>query len=141
MHEPFPLGMRKVGTSREGGQAQYVPTPLGTHAATALSATRAWALEHLDEPLTVAALAHHANTSSRTFARHFVQETGLTPLQWLLRARLDSARQLLESHDASIDEIAQRCGLGTAANLRLHFRARFGTTPTAYRRTFAYELD
>ncbi|MEV0338299.1 helix-turn-helix domain-containing protein [Nocardia sp. NPDC050713] len=124
---------------RDGGQAQYVRTPLGAHAATALTATRAWALQHLDEPLTIAALAGHANTSPRTFARRFVQETGLTPLQWLLRARLDSARELLESRDDCIDDIARRCGLGTAANLRLHFRRHFGTTPTAYRRTFAHE--
>jgi transcriptional regulator GlxA family with amidase domain len=84
----------------------------------------------------VAALAGHANTSARTFARRFVQETGLTPLQWLLSARLDSARELLESHNIGIDDVARRCGLGTAANLRLHFRRRFATTPTTYRRTF-----
>ncbi|MDR7168313.1 transcriptional regulator GlxA family with amidase domain [Nocardia kruczakiae] len=126
---------------RDGGQAQYMRTPVGADTATTLTATRTWALERLDEPLTVAALARHANTSSRSFARRFVQETGSTPLQWLLMARLDSARELLERDDVCIDEIARRCGLGSAANLRLHFRRHFDTTPTAYRRTFSHRSE
>jgi transcriptional regulator GlxA family with amidase domain len=59
-----------------------------------------------------------------------------TPLRWLLDARLDVARELLEQGDAGVEHIARRCGVGTAANLRLHFRRRFATTPTAYRRAF-----
>jgi transcriptional regulator GlxA family with amidase domain len=41
-------------------------------------------------------------------------------MQWLLHARLDLARELLENSDASVEHIARRCGLGTATNLRLH---------------------
>jgi transcriptional regulator GlxA family with amidase domain len=121
---------------REGGQAQYVQAPVGLHETSSLAPTRGWALERLREPLTVATLADHAGVSPRTFARRFTEESGLTPLRRLLRARLNLARELLEGGDASIEHIAHRCGLGTATNLRLHFRRRFGTTPTAYRRTF-----
>jgi transcriptional regulator GlxA family with amidase domain len=74
--------------------------------------------------------------SDRTFARRFVAETGRPPLQWLLQARVDLARDLLESGTLGIDQIATRTGLGSAINLRLHFRRLVGTTPTAYRRTF-----
>jgi transcriptional regulator GlxA family with amidase domain len=121
---------------REGGQAQYIPAPVGRHETSSLAPTRDWALEHCHEPLTVAVLADHAGFSARTFARRFTDETGLSPMRWLLRARLDLARELLENGGASVEHIASRCGLGTATNLRLHFRRRFGTTPTAYRRTF-----
>jgi transcriptional regulator GlxA family with amidase domain len=42
----------------------------------------------------------------------------------------------MERHDLSVDQVADRCGLGSGANLRLHFRRIVGTSPTAYRRTF-----
>ncbi|MFF3568114.1 GlxA family transcriptional regulator [Nocardia jiangxiensis] len=121
---------------REGGQAQYVPAPVPVAGETSLSDTRGWALQRLGEPLTLRLLARHAGVSQRTLMRRFAEETGTTPLQWLLNARLGRARELLETTDHPIDHIARDCGLGTAANLRLHFRRALGTTPTTYRRTF-----
>jgi transcriptional regulator GlxA family with amidase domain len=125
-----------VPPHRDGGQAQYVDQPLPAHTGGSLATTRAWALEHLHEPLTVRALAAHAHVSERTFARRFTAETGVPVLQWLLARRVDAARTALESTSASIDEIAAACGFGTAANLRKHFRRHVATTPTAYRATF-----
>jgi AraC-like DNA-binding protein len=121
---------------REGGQAQYVRAPVGRHESSSLAPVREWALEHLHEPLTVALLARRAGVSGRTFARRFTEETGRSPMRWLLDAWLDVARELLEQGDAGVEHIARRSGLGTATNLRLHFRRRFATTPTAYRRAF-----
>ncbi|GAB2592930.1 helix-turn-helix domain-containing protein [Streptomyces capparidis] len=123
---------------RDGGQAQYIRRPLA--AATdgaSLAATRAWALARLHEPLTVRRLAVHAHMAPRTFARRFLAETGTTPLQWLLAARLDRARELLEGTGLTVDQVAERCGLGSPSNLRLHFRRALGTSPTAYRSAFA----
>lgn len=121
---------------RSGGQAQFVPRSVPPAHGERFSATRLWALERLGEPLPVARLAAHANVSPRTFARGFVEETGYTPMRWVMRARLDVARELLENTPKSIDEIADDVGLGTAANLRLHFRRVLGTTPSEYRRAF-----
>ncbi|KES04845.1 AraC family transcriptional regulator [Streptomyces toyocaensis] len=121
---------------REGGQAQYVPAPVADAGDTALADTRAWALERLDETLTVTQLARHADMSERSFMRRFTEETGTTPLQWLVGARLGLARELLETTDHSIDRVARDSGLGSAANLRLHFRRALDTTPTAYRHAF-----
>jgi transcriptional regulator GlxA family with amidase domain len=126
-----------VPPHRDGGQAQYIDQPIAEHPGGSLAATRAWALERLHEPLTVRTLAAHAHVSERTFARRFTAETGLPFLRWLLTQRVDAARTALESTDASIDDIAHRCGFGTAANLRKHFHRHLSTTPTAYRRTFA----
>jgi transcriptional regulator GlxA family with amidase domain len=114
-----------------------VEQPVPESSGGSLAATRAWALERLHEPLTVRALAAHAHVSERTFARRFSAETGTPVLRWLLAQRVDAARSALESTDASIDEIAHRCGFGTAANLRKHFHRSVRTTPTAYRRAFA----
>lgn len=121
---------------RDGGQAQFVPRTLPEDSGTVFARTRAWALERLDTAVSVRELADHSHTSYRTFTRRFTEDTGLPPLQWLLRARVDRARELLEATDLGIDQVAERSGLGSAANLRLHFHRHVGTTPTSYRRTF-----
>jgi transcriptional regulator GlxA family with amidase domain len=125
-----------VAPHRDGGQAQFVERPLPAGGDDGLAATRAWALEHLDRPLDVGALARHASVSERTFARRFRAETGTTPLQWLLAQRVREAERLLEQTGLPVEEIASRCGFGTAASLREHFSRANSTTPTAYRRTF-----
>jgi transcriptional regulator GlxA family with amidase domain len=123
---------------RDGGQAQYIERPATPEPRSAgLAATRAWALSRLDQPLAVGDLARHAKASARTFARTFVAETGTTPLKWLNAARIDRARELLETTDLGVDRVAELCGLGTAANLRTHFRRATGVSPSDYRRTFA----
>ncbi len=123
---------------REGGQAQFIERPWAAvpGPAGSLEATRRWATERLHEPLDVAAMAGHASVSPRTFARRFREETGTTPLQWLLSRRVQEARRLLEETDLPIDAVAWRAGFGTAASLRDHFRRATATTPTAYRRSF-----
>lgn len=121
---------------RSGGQAQYVPRSVPEPLGERFASTREWALRRLDQPLTLAALARHAAVSARTFSRRFVEDTGYTPMQWVMRARIDRARELLERSGLSIEQIANDVGLGTGANLRLHFQRILGTTPSEYRRTF-----
>jgi transcriptional regulator GlxA family with amidase domain len=121
---------------RSGGQAQYVPRSVPEPLGDVFAATREWALTRLDEPLTLAGLARNANVSPRTFSRRFVEDTGYTPMQWVLRARVDLARELLERTDLGVEQIADRVGLGTGANLRLHFQRILGTSPSEYRHTF-----
>jgi len=120
---------------RDGGQAQFF-RPEPPSGGGSLEPTRHWALERLGEPLDVAAMSRHAGVSPRTFARRFREETGTTPLQWLLAQRVLEARRLLEESDLPVEEVAWRCGFGTAASLREHFRRATATTPSAYRRSF-----
>jgi transcriptional regulator GlxA family with amidase domain len=126
-----------VAPHRSGGQAQFIERAVPASDDGGLEATRAWALQRLGEPLTIAQLARHACTSERTFARRFRAETGTTPLRWLHAQRVDHARRLLEASDLPVEAVARRCGFGSAAILREHFRRVTATTPTAYRRTFA----
>jgi transcriptional regulator GlxA family with amidase domain len=123
---------------RDGGQSQFIERALPPASASgSLEAVRAWALEHLDEPLDVPTLAARAAVSPRTFARRFVAETGTTPLKWLNAQRVLEARRLLEHTDLSVERIAAEAGFGSAPSLREHFRRVTQTTPTAYRRAFA----
>ncbi|WP_280235733.1 GlxA family transcriptional regulator [Nocardia cyriacigeorgica] len=121
---------------RDGEQSQYIDRPLPESEQVTTAATRAWALERLDRPLTLAQLAANANMSVRTFCRRFREETGLPPGQWLIQQRVAFARHLLEATDLPIDRIADAAGFGTAATMRQHLSASVGVSPTAYRRTF-----
>ncbi len=121
---------------REGNQAQYVSRSVEPDQPGPFGALCAWITEHLDAEISLADLARRAAMSPRTLSRQFRAATGAAPMQWVLAARMDEARRLLEVGEASVDEVAARCGFGTALNLRAHFRRRLDTTPTAYRRTF-----
>ncbi|MGF1651983.1 MAG: helix-turn-helix domain-containing protein [Actinomycetales bacterium] len=90
----------------------------------------------LDQPVTVQDLARQAGLSTRQLARRMVAEAGATPLTWLHRQRITRAQELLERTDASVEQIATRCGMGTATTLRRHFHRAVGVSPTAYRTTF-----
>jgi transcriptional regulator GlxA family with amidase domain len=96
--------------------------------------TRAWSLARLHEPLTLAAMAAHANMSVRHFSRCFMAETGAPPMKWLQAVRVDRACELLETTDAKIEQVARRSGLGTPVNFRRIFRQRLGIGPSEYRR-------
>ncbi len=125
-----------VPPQREGGQAQYVETPVRPVDAVTLAPVLEWAERHLEEDLSVAVLARRADMSGRTFARRFREETGTTPHQWLLGRRIALAENLLETADLSVEEVARRCGFGSGTMLRHHFGRLRGTVPTAYRRAF-----
>ncbi|MEV7195230.1 helix-turn-helix domain-containing protein [Streptomyces sp. NPDC093510] len=121
---------------RDGGQAQYIERPVPEPTLATTAATRAWALERLQEPLPLGELAAHARMSLRTFTRRFQEETGMSPGRWLTAQRIELARQLLESSDLPVDVVAHRSGFGTGNSLRQHMRAVLGVSPVAYRRTF-----
>ena len=125
-----------VPPHRAGGQAQFVTAPVPARDDQPLAGLFPWALERLDQPLTVADLARQARMSSRHLGRHFRSATGTTPLQWLLTQRIRRAQELLEATDDSVDAIAAASGLGTATTLRRHFSRTVGVPPDTYRRTF-----
>jgi AraC family transcriptional regulator, transcriptional activator FtrA len=127
-----------VPPQREGGQAQYIrrsATMVGAEDKR-LATTMSWVLSHLHEPLAVSDLAFRSHMSSRTFARRFLDENGVSPLAWILTQRVRLAQELLETTAKSIDEIATLTGFSTAETLRYHFRRELNTSPTRYRHTF-----
>ena len=125
-----------VPPQRDGGQSQYIETPVQECSNDSIAVVAEWMIEHIDEDLTVDQLARKALMSSRTFARRFRADMGTTPAAWLNRQRIIRAQQFLEETTWSLESIAQDSGFGTAAVMRHHFLKVLQTTPTSYRRTF-----
>lgn len=121
---------------RDGGQSQFIERVVPDEGAEGTAPTRAWAVERLEQELTLTAMAAHARMSVRTFSRRFKAETGQSPGVWLLQQRVRHACQLLENTDLSVERVAESAGLGTAASLRHHLRTGLGVSPLAYRKTF-----
>jgi transcriptional regulator GlxA family with amidase domain len=129
--------MAVVPLEREGGQAQFIvhehpPVPRGS----ALEPLLEWVEDSLAGEITLGAMAARAGMSERTFSRRFREQTGSTPLQWLLRARVRRAQYLLENSDHTVERIAQQAGFGSPTAFRERFRRVVGTTPYAYRSAF-----
>ncbi|RYZ04832.1 MAG: helix-turn-helix domain-containing protein [Myxococcales bacterium] len=121
---------------RAGGQSQFIvnepPTPEGASLAPLLQ----WLESRLADPVSLEAIAKRAGLSVRTLSRRFREQTGMSPVKWLLRARVREAQSLLETTSASVEQIATRVGFGSATSLREHFQKLVATTPQAYRRAF-----
>lgn len=122
--------------SRDGGQAQFIrhESPQSTDS---LAPVLEWMNANLSSAMDVVSLARRARTSPRTFARRFREQTGTTPLQWLLKARVRRAQELLETSRRPIDDIALRCGFDSSVTFRTRFRQLVGLNPTAFRQRFA----
>ncbi|MEU2494243.1 helix-turn-helix domain-containing protein [Streptomyces sp. NPDC007883] len=122
---------------REGGQAQFIvhvhpPTPKGS----TLEPLLTWLQDNLGRDLTLADLATRAGTSTRSLIRHFREQTGTTPLQWLHSARIRQAQHLLETTDHSVERIAAQVGFGSTTAFRDRFKRTTGVSPHTYRRSF-----
>jgi transcriptional regulator GlxA family with amidase domain len=123
---------------RPGGQAQFSASLAGQAAGQpGVRELQEWIPDHLDEDLSVPALAERAFMSPRNFARVFSNEVGVTPAAYVEAVRLERARTLLETTELQLDEIARRCGFGTVETLRRVFGRRLGVNPSDYRSRFA----
>lgn len=122
---------------REGGQAQFIvpsqpPTPRGSE----LEPLLQWMQDNTDVDVTLNDLAARSGMSVRTLNRRFREQTGTTPLQWLLRARIRRAQHLLESGNDPVEAIAGQVGFGSPTAFRDRFKRVVGTSPHSYRATF-----
>ncbi|MES9605263.1 helix-turn-helix domain-containing protein [Actinomadura sp. NPDC000929] len=122
---------------REGGQAQFIAQPCpATPRGSVLEPLLAWLQDDLSRPLTVADMAARAGMSARSLTRHFREQTGTTPLQWLHRARVHQAQHLLETTEHTVERIAAQVGFGSPTAFRDRFKRTTGVSPHAYRRAF-----
>jgi len=123
---------------RPGGQAQF-STQLAAQRPerTALARLQSWVADHLDDDLSVSALAVRSCMSVRNFSRQFAREFGTTPASYVESVRVEAARRLLETTQRGLDDIAGVCGFGTVETMHRSFKRVVKVTPGEYRRHFS----
>jgi transcriptional regulator GlxA family with amidase domain len=121
---------------RDGGQAQYIPRRLPPETPDEIGGLLAWLAEHSHRDVSLTEIAARAAVSERTLTRRFREYTGQSPARWLSRLRLQQARELLETTDLTVEQVARRVGFPTTSNFRASFRALHGVSPQTYRHTF-----
>jgi transcriptional regulator GlxA family with amidase domain len=123
---------------RPGGQSQFsAALSLQASDRKQIEEIRSWALDHLDQDLTVEQLAARSGMSPRHFARVFVKQTGMTPARFVERVRVEAARRRLEESRDKLEKVAADCGFGSLSSLRRSFIRVLRVPPTDYRSRFA----
>ncbi len=122
---------------RPGGQSQF-STLLAAQEGDRepLHELQTWIVENLDADLSVPALARRVAMSPRHFARVFTREVGMTPGQFVEKARVEAARRRLEESPQGVKTIAADCGFGSADTMRRAFLRMLRVAPLAYRDRF-----
>jgi transcriptional regulator GlxA family with amidase domain len=126
-----------VLAQRQGGQSQFSPylsAPADPESPVARLQNHV--ILNVAQRHTLQSLAEAGGMSPRNLARQFVREAGITPHEFVERARIDAARMLLEATHLPLKSVAYDCGFGTADRMRFAFAARLGVTPAQYRQNF-----
>jgi transcriptional regulator GlxA family with amidase domain len=130
-----------VLAQRQGGQSQFSPyLSAPADPESPIARLQSHVMENVGRRHTLRSLADTVGMSARNLARHFVHETGITPHEFVERARIDAARMLLEGTHLPLKAVAFDCGFGTADRMRMIFVERLGITPAQYRASFQHEV-
>lgn len=126
--------------SRPGFQVQFANLLPVYESSNIAGKLHGWFSENLHQPLDVIRIAGHLNMSPRNFTRVFHKQTGLSPAKFIEKMRIETARKYLEDTDMSLENIAEKCGLGGLVSMRRTFLRHLMTTPSDYRRAFRTSL-
>jgi transcriptional regulator GlxA family with amidase domain len=126
-----------VVAQRQGGQSQFSPyLTAPSDPVSPIARIQDFVMANIADRLSLELLAAEVGMSGRNLTRHFAQETGITPHEFVERARVDAARKLLEGSDRALKAVAHDCGFGTPDRMRMIFSRRLGVTPAQYRASF-----
>lgn len=106
------------------------------HGDAAIQAAQQWLVKNFAIANAVEKMVEHSGLAERTFKRRFTAATGLTPINYVQRLRVEEAKRRLERAQVSVDEISWRVGYEDAAFFRRIFKRTTGLTPGAYRKRF-----
>jgi transcriptional regulator GlxA family with amidase domain len=126
-----------VVAQRQGGQSQFSPyLTAPADPDSPIARIQDHVMARIGDRHTLESLAAVVRMSPRNLARHFVQVTGITPHEFIERARVDAARMMLEGSDHPLKAVAFDCGFGSADRMRIVFSSGLGVTPLQYRASF-----
>ena len=118
---------------RDAERSQRVVRSIPNGEPTRLARLMEWIRRNLREEHSLRSLSEHASLSQRTLQRQFLEATGLSPIDWLIRERVAFARELLETTDRPLHWVAEQAGFGSQESFRRHFRGQTELSPTTYR--------
>ncbi|KAF1017426.1 MAG: HTH-type transcriptional regulator CdhR [Stenotrophomonas maltophilia] len=118
---------------RDAGRSQRVTRAIPVGEPTRLARLMEWMRRNLRETHSLKSLTEQAALSQRTLQRQFLDATGLSPIDWLIRERVTYARELLETTDRPLHWVAEQAGFGSQESFRRHFRGQTEHSPAAYR--------
>jgi AraC family transcriptional regulator, transcriptional activator FtrA len=121
---------------RDGGQAQFLPRPMPKDEVTSLAPLMEWVRRNPRMRHDLPSWARRARMSLRTLQRRFRQSTGFSPSQWLVRERVALSKEVLETTQVPMWQVAESCGFGAEESFRRHFRVITGISPSHYRQRF-----
>jgi transcriptional regulator GlxA family with amidase domain len=101
-----------------------------------IQSSQQWLRENFSVASPVEEMIRRSRLAERTFKRRFVAATGLTPIAYVQRLRIEDAKRRLERTEAPVDEISWRVGYEDPAFFRRLFRRTTGLAPGAYRKRF-----
>jgi transcriptional regulator GlxA family with amidase domain len=110
-------------------QTPYMAMGLLAASSESVSKAVAWARPRLGDGIGVNDLARHVGQSPRTFSRRVIAATGLSPIHFLQRLRVERAVELIESTPLPFEEIAYRVGYSDPSTLRALIRRGAGAGP------------
>jgi len=96
-----------------------------------------WIAQNLNSPNPVAQMTERSGLKPRTFARRFRESTNYQPIEYVQNLRIEMAKNILETQNASIDDISVQVGYEDPASFRRLFKRKVGITPAHYRKKFA----
>jgi AraC family transcriptional activator FtrA len=123
---------------REGGQRQFVTSPVPKRRNDPFDGVFDWARQRLHTGITTPDLARVAAMSERNFYRRFKLAIGTTPAHWLQQERVRAAKALLEEGRLDLERVAEACGFQTQESFRAAFRRGVGVAPSVYRKSFGH---
>ena len=94
------------------------------------------ARQHFSVANPVDEVIKRSKLAERTFKRRFTHATGMAPIAYVQRLRIEDAKRRLERTDAAVDEVSWRVGYEDAAFFRRLFKRTTGMTPGGYRKRF-----
>ncbi|WP_293963207.1 helix-turn-helix domain-containing protein [Sneathiella sp.] len=101
-----------------------------------IAQSQTWIAENYEEANPVAKMTLLSGLNSRTFKRRFKSATGYTPLEYVQTLRIEEAKQMLETSDDAIDDIAEIVGYDDPNSFRRLFKRTTGVSPNRYRLRF-----
>ena len=106
------------------------------HGDSEIQSAQKWLSTHFSVANPVDEMIRRSQLAERTFKRRFTAATGLTPIAYVQRLRIEDAKRRLERTEAAVDEISWRVGYEDSAFFRRIFKRTTGLAPGAYRKRF-----